>query len=92
MWHPTVKIQVKTTVDLREEDDHFVYDLDIETYNWKACLRRRTPPAEWYGYRSAILLTALALSGCLLRTGCALPHPFPKWMHGGCHDRAAPER
>jgi hypothetical protein len=33
MWHPTVKIQVKTTVDLREEDDHFVYDLDAETYN-----------------------------------------------------------
>jgi Domain of unknown function (DUF4365) len=33
MWHPTVKVQVKTTVDLREEDDHLVYDLDIETYN-----------------------------------------------------------
>lgn len=33
MWHPTVKAQVKTTVDLREEDGHFIYDLDIETYN-----------------------------------------------------------
>lgn len=33
MWHPTVKVQVKTTVDLRQEDNHFVYDLDIETYN-----------------------------------------------------------
>lgn len=33
MWHPTVKVQVKTTVDLREEDGHLVYDLDIETYN-----------------------------------------------------------
>lgn len=33
MWHPTVKVQVKTTVDLREEDGHFIYDLDIETYN-----------------------------------------------------------
>ena len=33
MWHPTVKAQVKTTVNLREEDEHFVYDLDIDTYN-----------------------------------------------------------
>jgi hypothetical protein len=33
MWHPTVKVQVKTTIDLREEDDHFVYHLDAETYN-----------------------------------------------------------
>jgi len=33
MWHPTVKVQVKTTVDLRQEDNHFVYDLDIDTYN-----------------------------------------------------------
>ncbi len=33
MWHPTVKVQVKTTVDLREQDGHFVYHLDAETYN-----------------------------------------------------------
>lgn len=33
MWHPTVKVQVKTTIDLREDDGHFVYDLDIGTYN-----------------------------------------------------------
>jgi hypothetical protein len=33
IWHPTVKVQVKTTVDLREDDDHLAYDLDIETYN-----------------------------------------------------------
>jgi len=33
MWHPTVKVQVKTTIALREEDDHFVYDLDVGTYN-----------------------------------------------------------
>lgn len=33
MWHPTVKVQVKTTVDLREEDGHFVYELDAGTYN-----------------------------------------------------------
>lgn len=33
MWHPIVKVQVKTTVDLRQEDDHFVYDLDVETYD-----------------------------------------------------------
>jgi hypothetical protein len=31
-WNPTVKVQVKTTVDLREEDGHFVYDLDVATY------------------------------------------------------------
>ena len=33
MSHPTVKVQIKTTVDLREEDDHFIYDLDVATYN-----------------------------------------------------------
>jgi hypothetical protein len=33
MWHPIVKVQVKTTVDLRQEDSHFVFDLDIDTYN-----------------------------------------------------------
>jgi hypothetical protein len=33
IWNPTVKIQVKTTVDLREENGHFVYDLDVATYN-----------------------------------------------------------
>jgi hypothetical protein len=33
MWHPTVKVQVKTTVALRQEDDHFIYDLDVDTYN-----------------------------------------------------------
>jgi hypothetical protein len=33
MSHPTVKVQVKTTIDLREEDDHFIYDLDVATYN-----------------------------------------------------------
>jgi hypothetical protein len=33
MWHPTVKVQVKTTVDLREQEEHFLYDLDIDTYN-----------------------------------------------------------
>jgi Domain of unknown function (DUF4365) len=32
-WHPTVKAQVKTTVELREDSDHFVYDLDVETYD-----------------------------------------------------------
>jgi hypothetical protein len=32
-WNPTVKIQVKTTVELREEDGHYVYDLDVATYN-----------------------------------------------------------
>jgi Domain of unknown function (DUF4365) len=32
-WHPTVKVQVKTTVDLRQEEDHFVYNLDADTYN-----------------------------------------------------------
>lgn len=32
-WHPTVKVQVKTTVDLREQDSHFLYDLDRDTYN-----------------------------------------------------------
>ncbi len=33
MWHPTVKVQVKTTIDLREEDGHFAYDLDVDAYN-----------------------------------------------------------
>ena len=33
MWHPTVKVQVKTAVELREQDEHFLYDLDIDTYN-----------------------------------------------------------
>src|SRR6185437_16000938 len=33
MSHPTVKVQVKTTIDLREADDHFIYDLDVATYN-----------------------------------------------------------
>jgi hypothetical protein len=33
MWHPTVKVQVKTTIDLRQEEDHFVYNLDAGTYN-----------------------------------------------------------
>jgi hypothetical protein len=33
VWHPTVKVQVKTTIDLREEDGHFVYDLDADTYD-----------------------------------------------------------
>lgn len=32
-WHPTVKVQVKTTVDLRRDEDHFVYNLDAGTYN-----------------------------------------------------------
>jgi Domain of unknown function (DUF4365) len=32
-WNPTVKVQVKTTVDLREESDHFLYDLDVDTYD-----------------------------------------------------------
>lgn len=32
-WNPTVKVQVKTTVDLRMEDGHFLYDLDIATYD-----------------------------------------------------------
>ena len=32
-WNPTVKVQVKTTVDLREENDHFIYDLDTATYD-----------------------------------------------------------
>jgi hypothetical protein len=32
VWNPTVKIQVKTTVELREEGGHFFYDLDVETY------------------------------------------------------------
>jgi hypothetical protein len=31
-WNPTVKAQVKTTVELREDGDDFVYDLDVETY------------------------------------------------------------
>jgi hypothetical protein len=31
-WNPTVKVQVKTTVDLREENGHFIYDLDVATY------------------------------------------------------------
>lgn len=33
VWNPAVKVQVKTTVDLREEGDHFVYDLDVDTYD-----------------------------------------------------------
>jgi hypothetical protein len=33
MSHPTVKVQVKTTSDLREENDYFIYDLDVATYN-----------------------------------------------------------
>lgn len=33
MWHPTVKVQVKTTIDLHQEDDHFVYNLDVDTYS-----------------------------------------------------------
>ncbi|MBO0804114.1 MAG: DUF4365 domain-containing protein [Nocardiopsaceae bacterium] len=33
VWNPTVKVQVKTTVDLREEDGHFAYDLDVATYD-----------------------------------------------------------
>ena len=33
MWHPTVKVQVKTTIDLRQEEDHFFYNLDADTYN-----------------------------------------------------------
>jgi hypothetical protein len=32
-WNPTVRVQVKTSADLREVDDHFAYNLDIETYN-----------------------------------------------------------
>lgn len=32
VWNPTVKVQVKTTADLREEDGHFIYDLDVDTY------------------------------------------------------------
>lgn len=50
VWNPTVKVQVKTTVDLREENDHFLYDLDVATYD---VLRRDNetdlgsiPPAE----------------------------------------------
>jgi hypothetical protein len=33
VWHPTVKVQVKTTIDLREEEGHLLYNLDIDTYN-----------------------------------------------------------
>ena len=33
VWNPTVKVQVKTTVDLREEGGHFLYDLDMATYD-----------------------------------------------------------
>lgn len=33
VWNPTVKVQVKTTTHLREEDSHFLYDLDVETYD-----------------------------------------------------------
>jgi hypothetical protein len=32
VWNPTVKVQVKMTIELREEDGHFVYDLDVATY------------------------------------------------------------
>lgn len=32
-WNPTVRVQVKTTIDLNEVDGHFVYNLDINTYN-----------------------------------------------------------
>jgi uncharacterized protein DUF4365 len=31
VWNPTVKVQVKTTVDLREENGDFIYDLDVAT-------------------------------------------------------------
>jgi hypothetical protein len=31
--NPTVKVQVKTTVELREKDGHYAYDLDVNTYN-----------------------------------------------------------
>jgi hypothetical protein len=31
VWNPTVKVQVKTTVDLREENGHFIDDLDVAT-------------------------------------------------------------
>lgn len=30
-WNPAVKVQVKTTVDLREEDGNLIYDLDVAT-------------------------------------------------------------
>ncbi|HUN36061.1 MAG TPA: DUF4365 domain-containing protein [Trebonia sp.] len=33
VWNPTVKVQVKTTKSLRQEDGHFLYDLDVETYD-----------------------------------------------------------
>jgi hypothetical protein len=33
VWNPTVKVQVKTTHDLRLKDDHYSYDLDVETYS-----------------------------------------------------------
>jgi hypothetical protein len=135
MWHPTVKVQVKTTVDLREADDHLAYDLDIGTYNvlrrdnesvrrvlavfrlpkvgekvrllksgtlmvgrgaWvsleKVTLRLRTRPAGWCDCQSRILLTALALSGCWRRTACVPRPPYPRWTHGGRHDRVEPER
>jgi hypothetical protein len=32
-WNPTVKVQVKTTANVRQEDGHFFYDLDIGTYD-----------------------------------------------------------
>jgi hypothetical protein len=32
-WYPTVKAQVKTTIDMRQEGDSYAYDLDIDTYN-----------------------------------------------------------
>lgn len=69
-WNPTVKVQVKTTVDLHEENGHFIYDLDMATYD---VLRRdnetvrrilvvfRLPKA---GEKVRLLKSGTLLAGC----------------------------
>jgi hypothetical protein len=48
VWNPTVKVQVKTTIELREENGHFVYDLDVATYNVLRPLMKRCGGSWWY--------------------------------------------
>ncbi|MGH3279616.1 MAG: DUF4365 domain-containing protein [Trebonia sp.] len=69
-WNPTVKVQVKITVDMRVADGHFLYDLDVATYD---VLRRNNETIRRVlvvfrlpktGERIRLLKSGTLLAGC----------------------------